>query len=653
MLITLSTKAAGLRSAIHKAGMSISEPEKADAALLARDADDPEWLDRVISAKVPILYSPPSTPPPGHPAIPLLIGITEEQASSVARALRAIQLPFFPEKQTTPAPVKERKAPTRSVKSEQIDRCMSICVTLCNRASYVETLIKNILQQDFDAKRLELCITDGNSTDDLKEVLAKYSERFAQIKYAISDRGKLPFQIVSNCLACDTNAQVCSVASFEKVLRLDPEIRFGNPQTLQYVFNALDEPEMVIALPYTMLAEGVPWSDTALPERGARGAVVRGEGNCIAFNKSNYIETGGMDERFAAGFAGEDSYFHAWHKRNGVWDLADDIYMLFHEYHNSSCTPANMELREVITLPLLRKLMEVNAKPNSHLQGEQVDAWRRPEMITDMQIITSKQSALFAVVVSYKDTPDMSLPLERTLRSLRAQTLRANMEIIAVVAGKVNSSAKTALAALTDRIVHVDTDEAFCKSKLINAGVIDTSAPYIVIHDADILVPPEYMEYVAAAFAAGYESVQVGGRLHKISKDFAKESEEWDFRAFQKSKRLDSMPSDIPGKDGRSYAVTRELFLRIGGMYEGYKGWGYEDVSFLGKVAHLSTHFKKACCDVIHLYHTPTPLPVNSANKQLYKTETSAKEVIERDKKAFAQVYGARIADNSTLHGKE
>ena len=64
-----------------------------------------------------------------------------------------------------------------------------------NRASFMRSKLDDLLRMDYDPKDIEICVTDGYSTDGLVEVLKDYVRHFHQIKYAISDRSVLPFEI--------------------------------------------------------------------------------------------------------------------------------------------------------------------------------------------------------------------------------------------------------------------------------------------------------------------------------------------------------------------------------------------------------------------------------------------------------------------------
>jgi hypothetical protein len=104
-------------------------------------------------------------------------------------------------------------------------------------------------------------------------------------------------------------------------------------------------------------------------------------GFCSAFSKAAFIKNGGIEERFAIGFAGEDSYFHNWWMKNSQYKNAPKFMSCKHLWHGHTTTAETEKLRQSYTLPLYRQLVRDNVTPNL---GN--DAWKRPEMIKDIQI---------------------------------------------------------------------------------------------------------------------------------------------------------------------------------------------------------------------------------------------------------------------------
>ena len=87
-----------------------------------------------------------------------------------------------------------------------------------------------------------------------------------------------------------------------------------------------------------------------------------------------------MEEKFALGFAGEDSYFWWWWNKNKK--TKSGAYPVAHLWHKSqSDNKANKKLRKEYTLPLFENLKRNNVQPNKDSED-----WQRPEMRKNIEI---------------------------------------------------------------------------------------------------------------------------------------------------------------------------------------------------------------------------------------------------------------------------
>lgn len=259
---------------------------------------------------------------------------------------------------------------------------ISICITLKNRADLLELKMHQLTCQNYDTKDLEVCITDGKSSDNLFEVLKKWAPQFYQIKYAVSDRSKLPFVIKSNAPVCDYNSQMANQPSFEKIIRTDAEILFTHPDQLNYISSALEDKKVCVCSPAYIADTEDAFTYTPSEPFKFEGGFSTNPGInafCISVNKSEFLEAGGFDERFALGFAGEDNYFlHYW---NHTRKLVFSQFPVFHMWHPSPWNPENLRLRDTITMPLLSRLEQSLEHPNNNNPD-----WKRPEMLYDERI---------------------------------------------------------------------------------------------------------------------------------------------------------------------------------------------------------------------------------------------------------------------------
>ncbi len=236
----------------------------------------------------------------------------------------------------------------------------------------------------YNMKKVEIVITDGYSTDNLMEVIQRHYKTFYQIKFAHSDRTVLPFTILSNNPACDRNAMVANLPSFEKIIMTDPEVLFINDDELKFISGSLENLNTIIWYRAHKLTKN--WSymhrNGSLSKfgyfidkdiNGANGFV-----NCI--NKSLFLETRGYDERFTLGFAAEDCQWIHWHERNKRSVKAPG--KVVHLYHlDANHDDRYREIYDNYTIPLYRQMLKDNVQANSNCPE-----WQRPEMIKDIQV---------------------------------------------------------------------------------------------------------------------------------------------------------------------------------------------------------------------------------------------------------------------------
>ena len=257
--------------------------------------------------------------------------------------------------------------------------CLSVCMTLKNRAKFVAGKLAELQQMNYDPKKLEICVTDGGSTDGLKGVLQAAAPHFYQVKYAVSDRSALPFVVPENNPACDVNSQVCNVATFDKVVRTDAEVRFRHKDSLKFVARKLGaDPELCVCFKSWHMDERYR---EGMPIKGHAFSFAKMSFHCSCFCRSAFIRNGGVDEEFAKGFAAEDSYFHQWWRKNRRLIHPPGGYEVLHLWHGKWQSPSRLKLKHDYSLPMYKRFLRENRTPNADNPN-----WKRPEMIKDVEI---------------------------------------------------------------------------------------------------------------------------------------------------------------------------------------------------------------------------------------------------------------------------
>jgi glycosyltransferase involved in cell wall biosynthesis len=261
---------------------------------------------------------------------------------------------------------------------------LSVCITLKNRAEILRDKLVELDQQTFPSEDIEVCVTDGGSSDGLLELLEEFAPRFDRITYARSDRDALPFRVPFNNPVCDINAQVCNVATHDHIVRTDAEVRFLREDALQYIANVFEK-RPGFGLEFTCYRMGPTYRhDWPTHRRRFREFVERRSNNgffCVCFRKQDFVARGGVDERFALGFAAEDSHFCWWWRKNGWLLRSHKDQRVAHLYHGEVRTKEAARLWREYTMPLYQMMKHYKVRPNA---GNLF--WQRPEMISDVRV---------------------------------------------------------------------------------------------------------------------------------------------------------------------------------------------------------------------------------------------------------------------------
>lgn len=144
--------------------------------------------------------------------------------------------------------------------------------------------------------------------------------------------------------------------------------------------------------------------------------------------------------------------------------------------------------------------------------------------------------------------------------------------------------------------------EAFNKSKALNAGARAARHPLLLLHDADVWVPADYVAQCAGRMAAeGWEAVRPIRFLFLL--------EEAQAAAALATGRLDGfreIPRVQQNNPGLSSFIRRDTYFELGGHDERFTGWGWEDVEFLDRLR-TRRLYPGAFLPAVHLWHAPPP----------------------------------------------
>lgn len=144
--------------------------------------------------------------------------------------------------------------------------------------------------------------------------------------------------------------------------------------------------------------------------------------------------------------------------------------------------------------------------------------------------------------------------------------------------------------------------EAFNKSKALNAGALAARHPTLLLHDADVWPPEDYVAQCLQLMAqGGWEAVRPIRFLFLLDEEASRRA--LDTASVQDVQQVAKVQQNNPGL---SAFVRKDAYLEIGGHDERFTGWGWEDVEFLDRLKTRRLH-PGSFLPAVHLWHDVPP----------------------------------------------
>jgi hypothetical protein len=223
-------------------------------------------------------------------------------------------------------------------------------------------------------------------------------------------------------------------------------------------------------------------------------------------------------------------------------------------------------------------------------------------------------------LIGHRGRERLPLLLE-TLTSLAAQQ-DVHLECLVIEQAAVSEIAND----LPDWVRHVlaplaEPSAPYNRSQTFNVGAREARASTLLLHDNDMLVPAGYCRRILDRRARGYDVINSKRYIFYLTEAHSK--------AVQSGLAgYDAFPPDYIVQNleaGGSMAITATAFEAIGGMDEGFVGWGGEDNEFWDRCLTRPTWIW-GYEPIVHLWHRSQPLKEDRENPNISR----CREVMER-----------------------
>lgn len=204
------------------------------------------------------------------------------------------------------------------------------------------------------------------------------------------------------------------------------------------------------------------------------------------------------------------------------------------------------------------------------------------------------------------------LHLKKTIDSIAAQ---ASVPVECVVVEQDVKSRLRGVLPSWVKVVHSpppSVDMPYCRSWAFNVGRQHASAPILVLHDNDMLVPLDYASEIERRVSQGFEVINLKRFIFYCTSEHTTE-------IFAGRENLTARPPEAIVQNlegGGSVAITCDAFDQIGGMDESFIGWGGEDNEFWER-AQTRKVWPFGYLPLLHLWHHAQPRKGEIANPAL------------------------------------
>jgi len=144
-------------------------------------------------------------------------------------------------------------------------------------------------------------------------------------------------------------------------------------------------------------------------------------------------------------------------------------------------------------------------------------------------------------------------------------------------------------------------DRPFNKAKAFNSGVTMATTPYLMLHDADLILPASYTQ-AAYDLLQAHDAGHFGKTVVYLTPDCSTT-----VNASGLVESESNCERVVGYFEGGSLVCRRRTYWLVGGFHEDFWGYGVEDCEFYDRLSHNSNWREDRRWDFVHLWHGRSP----------------------------------------------
>lgn len=221
--------------------------------------------------------------------------------------------------------------------------------------------------------------------------------------------------------------------------------------------------------------------------------------------------------------------------------------------------------------------------------------------------LTSKDIKV-TVIIGHRGRSRLFL-LIHTLKALRQQTINC---LIIVVEQDSFPYCRSEIEPLCDLYLFTYSDHLYNRGWAFNCGSNFTDTEYLLLHDNDLITPPDFLSKIIPAVNS-FDVLIPWGSIDYL------DSESTVQFPVENSQILYTLTNN--NAKGGSLLISRKFYHSVGGFDERFEGWGAEDDAFYSKICRLGkiNHSNPVTgAKLLHLFHPNDNRNHNNYNKNSF-----------------------------------